>query len=416
MDHPSAASTRVAVALVALGIASTAPAPRAQYTGEPPIVLRESTIPASVFGPTVTQISQIELTRIPGSRLLYASMTVQRSSSPGNWDPMTGTLDLRPDPPVFVELDHVAAFATPAIEWSLTISDDRLVAAFERNLGTFAGFSARATPDDPFPAPVRLRAVGPFTRLRDVKLWREGGAEQLAVLAQSGDFVTYDFDRTAFTSGLPALANPRTLISAPAGNTLSGVDLLTTPAGDGSAALCSLSLDGGLTSAAAYVSGVADQEAPKTFLDRGTFLGNPGSNGGTTLWPELIGSSFPHLVRLDIVATNSQILPAGAPSTLQTCVWGGCYDEIAVWVALPVYSVLGSVGLPVPGLMGALGLNPAVLLAPFPPLPIQPEFGLAAYQVPLPPIAAGIEFHSQAVLLEPSGQLFLGNTGTYEVR
>ncbi|MEM7205053.1 MAG: hypothetical protein AAF628_32665 [Planctomycetota bacterium] len=412
--HPLLPSCRGA-AVLAAGLVFAAP-PCAQSGAQPPIVLRVSTIPTAVFGPTITQIGQIDLTRIPGSRLLYASMTVERSTDPGNFDPMTGTLDLRPDPPVFVELDHVAAFATPSPEWSLTISDDRLVAAFDRNAGFFSGFSVRATPDDPFPPPVQMRAPGgPLNRLNDVKLWRDGGRDQLAATLR-GAIVTFDFDRSAFTSGAPALSNQRTLISTPAGATaLWGVDLLTTPSGDGSAALCTMALSSTQT-VAAYVSGVADQEAPQVFLDRGTRFGNPGSNGGTTLWPESGVGGFQDLVRVDIVATNSQILPAGAASTLQTCVWGGCYDEYAIWLGLPVYGILGSTGLPVPGLTGELGLNPLTLLAPFPPLPIQPEFGLAAYQVPLPPLTAGLQFHSQAVLLEPGGQLFLGNTGTYEVR
>ncbi len=333
-----------------------------------------------------------------------------RTSSTTGWDPMTGILDLRPTPPVFTENGDAAALVTTGDDFSLSISDDRLVAAYDSPSGPL--FSVRASISVPFPPPTPL--LGGPTGYADSKLWRRAGVEQYAGIGNAGDIQTWDLDRTAFFSpGTIALSNPRTVISAPASGFLHSPEPLTTPSGDGSAFLCGIGNAGGST--AAYVSGIDDQEPPKVFLDRGTWLANPGSNGGTTLWAESGPTGYGGLLRVDIVATNSQILAAGTAAQLQTCCWGGCYDEGAIWAGGMVYGPLASGPTSLMSLNGAIGLAQP-WLTPFPLTAIQPEFGLASFQATLPPLAAGGRFHSQPVLIDPNGVISLGNTGTYEFR
>ncbi len=390
----------------------------AQYAGEPPLLTR-APVQSATFGATalgVQEVAQLNLMplRDAGGNILanqsYLTATV-RNATPTFYQLWSGTYVPGRAPREIVANNDVAPLNNPTVDmFACNVSGDLLVCVFDSGATSAPVVATRATPIGPFGNPRAIAAPVPVG-YRDSQLFdRVGPSRYEYGYAVGRQLFKVVIDvTTGATVGSPTILVDANLVTPAAGVHSHWAMRQWTgqPASRGTCRALLFSKND--NSADCYFrSSLGDNLVHPMPLFRvysdANWKANPASIGGSTYWA-YAPTAYGDPLRVDMVTGCSASVPAS----------GGALDFV-VWTppgaAAICFVVLGlplAAGLPIPGVLGNLSVDPTSMVV-LPPAASDPQFGEAAFSLAVPALPRFC-YRGQVGCLEiPPGTVRIGAT------
>lgn len=372
------------------------------YLGEKPAIIKaaakDTNLGAAKFGGAPYQVLFVPHASLPANTYVVA-LTLPGTTA-GSYKLETGTYNFTTN--TYTKNTWADALNVSGQEFALGISDDLLVAVWDRGSGLAPGFARRANLTANF-APGGAVSGGP-TGYVDSNLARING--KLAFLhIQGSDINVGDLDantgalsniRRAVTNPIGAGSHSPTPVNDSQGNTYSLMFSAQVPARQ---------------SNAWFASSVQDAAPAFEMVDSPTWLANGDANAGDMVNAEAAGS-YGDCLRWGVLAMSSAVVPATGGTLNLSLVAPERPATQPPYIGLVLVGALNSSGIPIPTVNGNLSINPLSLVA-LPSAAFTPA-GFLKFTFGTPPLAPNTVVHAQPVLFDaagaPGSQVYLGNT------